>query len=197
MYKESLRSNTTQEHLLLLLPQYGGWEWAKTWGEGRGRRRGWAKWRVKLCESSPPQLGRADLRLDFQAVQVASGSHVCTCRSRLICCSLVHRLSWLVASSRILVSNLRFCSFCKVHALCNLSLYLFNCFLRSLEKKQVWVRVETHTYGPAGASQVLLVGGLCPDYHLTPPIALSALCRDAFVLWGCCSSHLLVSCNLW
>lgn len=140
MYKEILRSNTTQEHLVLLLPQYGGWEWAKTWEEGR-ERRGWAKCPGKRWESSPPQTGRADLRLDFQAVQVASGSHICTCRSCFMCCSLVHRLFWLVVSSRILVSNLRFCSFCKVYVSCNLCLYLCNCFLRSLERKQDWVRV--------------------------------------------------------
>lgn len=130
------------------------------------------------------------LEVRLQIVQVDSSFHICTCRSRLICCSLVHRLSWLIVSSRIFVSNLQFCSSCKVYVPCNLCLYLCNCFLRSLRRKQVCVRAEYHTYSPARASQVLLVRSLCLDYHFIPstPLAAMSLWEDTLCVHYICLS---------
>lgn len=62
-----------------------------------------------------------------------------TCRSCPISCRLVHRLSRLIMSSYIFVSYLQLFSSWQAHMACNLSLGQFNCFLRSLQKGQVWV----------------------------------------------------------
>lgn len=62
-----------------------------------------------------------------------------TCKFCPICSSLVHRLCWLAVSSWIFVSSLELFSSWEAYMACSLSLCRFNCFLRSLERGQVWV----------------------------------------------------------
>ena len=86
-----------------------------------------------------------------------------TCRSGPISWSLVHRLSWLIVSLWIFVSYLQLFSSWQAYMACNLSLYRFNRFLRSLQRGQVWVawKGKTPVQQDARALAKCTLGPVC------------------------------------